>query len=157
MVSPITYHCSTSQITYFIIISFDFSRITPTRMAKLWSSPFQFVVFWKFSLVFCFYRENDDSVGIGEVDDRVVNVPEPEDKEERKEKDDQIRNFFARLAGEDMEVDWKELQEILDYAMKDGMSLFTHTSLSLPDHLPFNAVWVHFPTLPFREKIQEGT
>lgn len=60
---------------------------------------------------------------MGEVDDRVIHPPEPEDRDERKEKDDQIRAFFARIAGEDLEVDWKELQEILDYAMRDGKRL----------------------------------
>lgn len=57
---------------------------------------------------------------MGEVDDRVVLPPEPIDRDERKEKDEQIRAFFARIAGEDLEVDWKELQEILDYAMREG-------------------------------------
>lgn len=33
---------------------------------------------------------------------------------------DKVREFFLKLAGEDMEVDWMELKEILDYAMKSG-------------------------------------
>ena len=32
-----------------------------------------------------------------------------------------MREFFRKLAGEDMEVDWMELKEILDYAMRKGI------------------------------------
>jgi hypothetical protein len=46
----------------------------------------------------------------------VVNQPEPE--EERSP--DKVKEFFAKIAGEDMEVDWMELKEILDYAMRNG-------------------------------------
>ncbi|XP_063995536.1 calpain-A isoform X4 [Diachasmimorpha longicaudata] len=75
-------------------------------------------------------EENDESVGIGEVDDRVINrgnevrrggdhsvrdQPEPDRNEEK------IRDFFRKLAGDDMEVDWMELKEILDYAMRKEM------------------------------------
>ncbi|CAB0039932.1 unnamed protein product [Trichogramma brassicae] len=56
--------------------------------------------------------ENDDEIGIGEVDDRVQ--PQPVDPSA----DDKVREFFRKLAGDDMEVDWKELKEILDYAMR---------------------------------------
>ncbi|XP_032453773.1 calpain-A isoform X8 [Nasonia vitripennis] len=56
-------------------------------------------------------EENDDQVGIGEVDDRVQ--PEPVDRNE-----DKVKEFFRKLAGDDMEVDWMELKEILDYAMR---------------------------------------
>lgn len=58
---------------------------------------------------------------MGKVDDRIVE-PEPVDRDERKEKDDKVRQFFNKLAGEDLEVDWRELQEILDYAMREGNS-----------------------------------
>ncbi|XP_008203728.1 calpain-A isoform X7 [Nasonia vitripennis] len=71
-------------------------------------------------------EENDDQVGIGEVDDRVKNPndnntgngdnkvqPEPVDRNE-----DKVKEFFRKLAGDDMEVDWMELKEILDYAMR---------------------------------------
>lgn len=34
---------------------------------------------------------------------------------------DPVRDFFNRLAGEDGEVDWQELKEILDYAMREGV------------------------------------
>ncbi|XP_076636456.1 calpain-A-like isoform X4 [Colletes latitarsis] len=57
-------------------------------------------------------EENDEEVGIGEVDDRVRDEPEPDRNE------DKVREFFKKLAGEDMEVDWMELKEILDFAMR---------------------------------------
>lgn len=57
---------------------------------------------------------------MGKVDDRVVTPEEPETRDEQKEKDDKVREFFAKIAGTDLEVDWKELQEILNYAMKEG-------------------------------------
>ncbi|KAJ8678899.1 hypothetical protein QAD02_014686 [Eretmocerus hayati] len=72
-------------------------------------------------------EENDEQIGIGEVDDRVINPsdsngdrnklqPEPVDSGEEK-----IREFFRKLAGDDMEVDWMELKEILDYAMRNEL------------------------------------
>ncbi|XP_063232234.1 calpain-A-like isoform X3 [Bacillus rossius redtenbacheri] len=72
-------------------------------------------------------EENDEEVGIGEVDERVKgqgdidNIPlhvktEPLPEEEKtKEK---AKEFFKKIAGDDMEVDWMELKEILDYAMR---------------------------------------
>ncbi|XP_015594764.1 calpain-A isoform X2 [Cephus cinctus] len=57
-------------------------------------------------------EENDEEVGIGEVDDRVKDQPEPDKNEEK------VRDFFRKLAGDDLEVDWMELKEILDYAMR---------------------------------------
>ncbi|XP_046433836.1 calpain-A-like isoform X4 [Neodiprion fabricii] len=72
-------------------------------------------------------EENDEQIGIGEVDDRVNNhgkerpegqedtvrdQPEPDKNEEK------VREFFRKLAGDDMEVDWMELKEILDFAMR---------------------------------------
>ncbi|KAF7996863.1 hypothetical protein HCN44_002509 [Aphidius gifuensis] len=57
-------------------------------------------------------EENDDNVGVGEIDDRVREQPEPNRDE------DKVRDFFRKLAGDDMEVDWMELKEILDYAMR---------------------------------------
>ncbi|KAH0545672.1 hypothetical protein KQX54_002269 [Cotesia glomerata] len=61
-------------------------------------------------------EENDESVGIGEVDDRVREEPQPDKNNEEK-----VREFFRKLAGDDMEVDWEELKEILDYAMRKEM------------------------------------
>ncbi|XP_045508024.1 calpain-B isoform X5 [Colias croceus] len=60
--------------------------------------------------------ENDEDVGMGDVDDRVKEIlpaePEPADP---------VRQFFTRLAGDDGEVDWQELKEILDYAMREEL------------------------------------
>ncbi|XP_074099378.1 calpain A isoform X4 [Cotesia typhae] len=61
-------------------------------------------------------EENDESVGIGEVDDRIREEPQPDRNNEEK-----VREFFRKLAGDDMEVDWEELKEILDYAMRKEM------------------------------------
>ncbi|XP_038217048.1 calpain-B isoform X4 [Zerene cesonia] len=60
--------------------------------------------------------ENDEDVGMGDVDDRVKEIlpPEPEPT-------DPVRQFFTRLAGDDGEVDWQELKEILDYAMREEL------------------------------------
>ncbi|XP_046626943.1 calpain-A-like [Neodiprion virginianus] len=57
-------------------------------------------------------EENDEQIGIGEVDYRVRDQPEPDRNEEK------VREFFRKLAGDDMEVDWMELKEILDFAMR---------------------------------------
>lgn len=60
-------------------------------------------------------EENDEEVGLGEVDERVKSQdPPPEEQRDT----DKTREFFLKLAGEDMEVDWMELKEILDYAMR---------------------------------------
>ncbi|XP_028168957.1 calpain-B-like [Ostrinia nubilalis] len=59
--------------------------------------------------------ENDEDIGMGDVDDRVKEVtPNPEPA-------DPVRDFFNRLAGTDGEVDWQELKEILDYAMREEL------------------------------------
>ncbi|XP_052742733.1 calpain-B isoform X5 [Bicyclus anynana] len=59
--------------------------------------------------------ENDEEVGMGDVDDRVKDIaPNPEPA-------DPVRDFFTRLAGSDGEVDWQELKEILDYAMREEL------------------------------------
>ncbi|KAF2359806.1 Peptidase C2 calpain large subunit domain III [Trinorchestia longiramus] len=68
-------------------------------------------------------EENDGDVGFGQVDDRV----KPASEEEAAEQDDRIRGFFSKVAGEDLEIDWSELQSVLNYAMKrefefDGFS-----------------------------------
>ncbi|XP_076636463.1 calpain-A-like [Colletes latitarsis] len=72
-------------------------------------------------------EENDEEVCIGEVDDRVI-YPKDDNKQgngdaiqgepESGQNEDNIREFFKKLAGEDMEVDWMELKEILDFAMR---------------------------------------
>lgn len=59
--------------------------------------------------------ENDEDIGMGDVDDRVKEIaPNPEPA-------DPVRDFFNRLAGADGEVDWQELKEILDYAMREEL------------------------------------
>nr|XP_026484142.1 calpain-A-like [Vanessa tameamea] len=61
--------------------------------------------------------ENDEDVYMSDLDDRVKNMslnPEPADP---------IRDLFDRLAGADGEVDWQELKEILDYAMKEEIAM----------------------------------
>ncbi|XP_013178556.1 PREDICTED: calpain-A-like isoform X2 [Papilio xuthus] len=61
--------------------------------------------------------ENDEDVGMGDVDDRVKEIaPNPEPA-------DPVRDFFNRLAGDDGEVDWQELKEILDYAMREELAM----------------------------------
>ncbi|XP_044589119.1 calpain-A-like isoform X1 [Cotesia glomerata] len=76
-------------------------------------------------------EENDESVGIGEVDDRVTNQLDKEDENDKvreepqpdKNNEEKVREFFRKLAGDDMEVDWEELKEILDYAMRKELPL----------------------------------
>ncbi|CAB3247107.1 unnamed protein product [Arctia plantaginis] len=61
--------------------------------------------------------ENDEEVGMGDIDERVKDiVPSPEPA-------DPVRDFFNRLAGADGEVDWQELKEILDYAMREELAM----------------------------------
>ncbi|XP_014612871.1 PREDICTED: calpain-B isoform X2 [Polistes canadensis] len=74
-----------------------------------------------------YMEENDEEVGIGEVDDRVINPKgtntDGDDEKIRDEPEpdrnvEKVREFFKKLAGDDMEVDWMELKEILDFAMR---------------------------------------
>ncbi|EEB19689.1 Calpain B, putative [Pediculus humanus corporis] len=53
------------------------------------------------------------------LDERVIEPTVPENRDEQREKDERIRQFFSKLAGEDNEIDWRELQEILNYAMRE--------------------------------------
>jgi hypothetical protein len=39
------------------------------------------------------------------------------------ELDDRIRDFFKAVAGEDLEVDWMELKNVLDFAINKGKFL----------------------------------
>lgn len=43
-------------------------------------------------------------------------TPTPEENKQT----EKVRQIFVKLAGVDMEVDWKELKEIMDYAMRNG-------------------------------------
>lgn len=65
-------------------------------------------------------EENDEEVGTGEIDTRIKDTIEDTPEEEEK-KTDKVREFFLKLAGEDEEVDWVELKEILDYAMRNDV------------------------------------
>lgn len=51
-----------------------------------------------------------------------MNKPEPEEDKAQ----DKVKEHFRKIAGEDMEVDWMELKEILDYAMRNGNLLWSH-------------------------------
>lgn len=56
---------------------------------------------------------------------QVITDPDPEVKAH----DEKVREFFQRIAGDDLEVDWMELKEILDFALKKGKFLqFTYGS-----------------------------
>lgn len=48
---------------------------------------------------------------------------QPQSQEEEAEQDDRIRGFFSKVAGEDLEIDWSELQNVLNFAMKRGKLL----------------------------------
>ncbi|CAB3360376.1 Hypothetical predicted protein [Cloeon dipterum] len=63
-------------------------------------------------------EELDDEVGLGEIDTRIQEDPELKNDEDE-ESNQKIKAFFEKLAGEDMEVDWMELKQLLDFAMKD--------------------------------------
>lgn len=57
-----------------------------------------------------------------EVDDRVK---EEKPDAEQEKRDERLKEFFKKIAGEDMELDWMELKEVLDFAMKNGiLSIF---------------------------------
>ncbi|KAL1123741.1 hypothetical protein AAG570_001514 [Ranatra chinensis] len=64
-------------------------------------------------------EENDESVGMGEIDTRVSKVADVEPEPEEQKASDKVKEFFKKLAGDDMEIDWIELKEILDYAMRN--------------------------------------
>ncbi|XP_072390847.1 calpain-A-like isoform X2 [Diabrotica undecimpunctata] len=64
-------------------------------------------------------EEHDEEVGYGEVDKKVAAPPTEEEKQEFS----QVYQFFLKLAGEDKEVDWMELKDILDYSLKSELKL----------------------------------
>ncbi|KAF8797225.1 Calpain-B like protein [Argiope bruennichi] len=69
-------------------------------------------------------REYDQDIGLTKPDEEV----QVQETEEEKSKDQEVKDFFASIAGEDLEVDCYELQEILNFALKkeftfDGFSL----------------------------------
>ncbi|XP_071523091.1 uncharacterized protein [Panulirus ornatus] len=76
-------------------------------------------------------EENDEDVGFGEVDDRdehrargkfrssfVRKVQPGQDDTQEAEADERVRGFFRKVAGDDLEIDWKELQDVLNFALK---------------------------------------
>ncbi|ERL84616.1 hypothetical protein D910_02044, partial [Dendroctonus ponderosae] len=52
----------------------------------------------------------------------LLRVVEVEPSAEEQEETDKVYEVFLKLAGEDKEVDWKELKEILDYSMQDALT-----------------------------------
>ncbi|XP_035208367.1 calpain-A-like isoform X3 [Stegodyphus dumicola] len=74
--------------------------------------------------------EYDEDIGITKPDDEtekfagdITTYPVPfsvqvQETEEEKSKDQEVKDFFASISGEDLEVDCYELQEILDFALK---------------------------------------
>ena len=40
--------------------------------------------------------------------------------QEESEYDQMVREFFNKIAGDDLEIDWMELKQVLDYALKKG-------------------------------------
>ncbi|XP_043196205.1 calpain-B-like isoform X3 [Amphibalanus amphitrite] len=70
-------------------------------------------------------EENDQEVGPGSVDDSV----KPQ-LEEESEYDQMVREFFNKIAGDDLEIDWMELKQVLDYALKKEFSQFEFEGFS---------------------------
>ncbi|XP_014259622.1 calpain-A isoform X3 [Cimex lectularius] len=66
-------------------------------------------------------EENDELIGIGEIDTRIKEAEDQEPDDVKEEKYDKVKEFFKKLAGDDEEVDWIELKEILDYAMRNDV------------------------------------
>ncbi|VEN47957.1 unnamed protein product [Callosobruchus maculatus] len=59
-------------------------------------------------------EENDEKVGYADLDQKIAQEPTEEEKEET----NKVYEFFLQIAKEDKEVDWKELKEVLDFALK---------------------------------------
>lgn len=47
----------------------------------------------------------------------------PEPTAEESDHDDKIKDFFAKIAGEDLEIDCDELKQLLDFALQKGIVL----------------------------------
>ncbi|XP_031330436.1 calpain-A-like isoform X3 [Photinus pyralis] len=45
------------------------------------------------------------------------------EKQAQDEKVDEVRQYFIQLAGDDMEIDWEELKDVLDFATRKEMQL----------------------------------
>ncbi|KAG5888428.1 hypothetical protein JTB14_020203 [Gonioctena quinquepunctata] len=59
-------------------------------------------------------EENDEQIGYGEIDPQV----KQEETEEEKMETDRVYEAFLKIAGEDQEVDWIELKDILDFTSR---------------------------------------
>ncbi|VEN47945.1 unnamed protein product [Callosobruchus maculatus] len=64
-------------------------------------------------------EENDEKVGYADLDQKIAQEPTEEEKEET----NKVYEFFLQIAKEDKEVDWKELKEVLDFALKPEMHM----------------------------------
>lgn len=72
-------------------------------------------------------EENDKQLEIGDVDDRIKEIkPDPEEQK----RSERLQEFFKKIAGEDLEVDWIELKQILDYALKNDVPSNTDNLIS---------------------------
>ncbi|XP_038108529.1 calpain-A isoform X6 [Culex quinquefasciatus] len=62
-------------------------------------------------------EENDDEVGVGDIDDRIApDVPIPSQPSPQRQA---MERLFLEVAGADGEVDWVELKRILDHSFRD--------------------------------------
>ncbi|XP_021708587.1 calpain-A isoform X5 [Aedes aegypti] len=62
-------------------------------------------------------EENDEEVGVGEIDDRIApDVPVPSQPSPARQA---MERLFLDVAGADGEVDWVELKRILDHSFRD--------------------------------------
>nr|XP_029708148.1 calpain-A-like isoform X9 [Aedes albopictus] len=62
-------------------------------------------------------EENDEEVGVGEIDDRIApDVPVPSQPSPQRQA---MERLFLDVAGADGEVDWVELKRILDHSFRD--------------------------------------
>uniref|UniRef100_A0A1Q3FYF1 Putative calpain family cysteine protease n=1 Tax=Culex tarsalis TaxID=7177 RepID=A0A1Q3FYF1_CULTA len=62
-------------------------------------------------------EENDDEVGVGDIDDRIApDVPSPSQPSPQRQA---MERLFLEVAGADGEVDWVELKRILDHSFRD--------------------------------------
>ncbi|XP_065091814.1 calpain-B-like isoform X5 [Ochlerotatus camptorhynchus] len=62
-------------------------------------------------------EENDEEVGVGDIDDRIApDVPVPSQPSPQRQA---MERLFLDVAGTDGEVDWVELKRILDHSFRD--------------------------------------
>jgi len=63
-------------------------------------------------------EEDDQTIDIGDPEDEMVNVTVEDFDEECP-----VWQLFVEAAGEDMEIDWEELQRILNTCFEQGKGL----------------------------------